>query len=564
MRADDGLGGGIGGGVQRFGAFLVAAALLALGILARGDAGDARWLLALAASGPFFTILLWPRLPRDLPVFNRTVVRLGTLLIVAFLLTSIHLVRIQVVRGAEMARDTRTAPNGDVMANPRLREADLRQQRGQILDRNGKVLAGTLVTPDGYAIRQYPSAAGSYVAGYYSPILYGLAGLEDAYDQYLSGREGDNPVLLLQRNLLHRPIVGNNLTLTLDLRLQEVADQALGDRPGAVVALDPRTGAVLAMVSTPHIDPQQLVQDPRENFSAEIERAKVYWAAINREGAEPALLPRVTQGLYVPGSTFKTLTAAAALDTGATALDRTYSDPGDIVIEGHRIVELNRPEPVKDMYTLREGYQYSLNIVFAQVALNDLGTVKMNDYIKRFGFGQRIPFDLPVVPSRVSDDPNFLSSKPALADTGFGQGELQVTPLQMALLTASVVNGGKMPRPYLVGAIRTPDGRLLKEARPATWLTPIRPETANQVRGLMIDVVERGGAQDAKIPGLTVGGKTGTAETNGEPHSWFITFAGKPNGPAEIVVAVIVEHGGPGSRAALPIARDVINAYFNK
>ena len=160
-----------------------------------------------------------------------------------------------------------------------------------------------------------------------------------------------------------------------------MASQALGDQPGAVVALDPRTGAVLAMASTPHIDPQQLVLDPRKDFTAEVERAKAYWAAINKEGAGDPLLPRATQGLYVPGSIFKTVTASGALDAGISSLDHVYPDPGDIVIEGHQIVELNRPAPVKNQYTFREGYLYSLNIVFAQIGL-DVGTVRAGDPLR--------------------------------------------------------------------------------------------------------------------------------------------------------------------------------------
>lgn len=563
MDPDSGLGGGIGAGLARFGALLAAGAILALGLLARGDDADRRWLLALLFSAPFLIVLFWPRLPRAVPPFSRTVVRLTMLLVVVFLLTSIHLVRLQVVQGAALAHESRVVTGGDVVANPRLREEGLRLRRGQIFARDGQVLAGTLVTPDGYAIRQYPSPS-SYVTGYFSPVLYGATGIEARYDRYLTGAEGDNPLLLLQRDLLHRPNVGNNLKLTIDLPLQELADRLLAGRAGAVVVLDPRSGAVLTMASAPHIDPAQLVLDPRKDFTAEVERAKVYWAAINRDQAGMPLIPRVTQGLYVPGSIFKTVTASAALDSGVTNPDRTYSDPGSIVVDGHEIVELNRPTPVKDVYTLTEGYMYSLNIVFAQVALSDLGTVRMNEYTKRFGFGQVIPFDLPVTPSRVSTDPNFLSSKPALADTGFGQGELEVTPLEMALVAATVANDGKMRQPYLVDTIAAPDGTVLQRTRPRTWLTPIKPETARTMRQLMIDVVEKGGASGAKIDGLVVGGKTGTAETNGEPHSWFIGWAGKPNAAPEIAVAVIVEHGGFGSRAAVPIGQQLMRLYFSR
>jgi peptidoglycan glycosyltransferase len=566
--SDDGLGGGIGSGLARFGALLAAGAILAFGLLQRQGNTDARWLLALAASAPFFVILFWPRLPRDLPTFNRTVVRIGTLLVVAFLLTSIHLVRLQVVRADDLAHETHVTTDGDTVANQRILLEQLRSQRGRIVDRNGQILADTEITPEGYALRRYPSATGSYVTGYYSPQLYGLAGLESAYDSYLRGSAGSNPFVTLQRDLLHEPLVGNDLVLTLDLNLQQVADAALAGRPGAVVALDPRTGAILANVSAPRFDPQQLVIDPRDE-QQEIARAKAYWAALNAEGAHDPLLPRGTQGLYVPGSIFKTLTVSAGLDSGVISTDKIYPDPGDIVIDGHRIVELNRPQPVKDQYSVTEGYLYSLNIVFAQIAL-DIGTVRMNEYTKRFGFGQEIPFNGPSnttgptgAASSISPDPNYLSNKPALADTGFGQGEILVSPLHMALITAAMVNGGKMPEPYLVGAVRDSDGHVVQQTRPQTWLTPISANTADLVRKLMIASVESGGSQGAQISGLVVGGKTGTAEIgDGDSHAWFICFAGKPNQPPEIAVAVIVERAGPGSTNALPIAKQVIEAYF--
>lgn len=568
--ADDGLGGGVNGGVARFGALLVAAAILGFGLLQREGNSDARWLIALAASGPFFALVLWPRLPRNLPTFNRTVVRLGTLLVVAFLLTSIHLVRLQVVRADELATMTRTTDDGGVVANQRQLLGQLRGQRGAIYDRNGEVLARTELAADGRAIRRYPSAVGSYVVGYYSPQLYGLAGIEAQFDDYLRGAEGDNAFATLQRELLHQPLVGNDLTLTLDLKLQQVADAALAGRAGAVVALDPRSGAILANVSAPRFDPQQLVIDPRADETKEVARAKAYWAALNGPNAGDPLLPRGTQGLYVPGSIFKTVTVATALDDRVLGLDKVYPDPGEFVIDGHKITELNRPQPVKNQYTVQEGYLYSLNVVFAQIGL-DIGATRMREYTGKFGFGQEPPFLVPagakappVAISQVSGDPNYLVNRPALADTGFGQGELLVSPLQMALVTAAVANGGKMPQPYLVGAIRAPDNRKVYEAKPKTWLTPIRADTAEQVRRLMVESTERGGATGVKINGLTIGGKTGTAEIgDGDAtHAWFIAFAGKPNQPAEIAIAVVVERGGRGAEAALPIAKRVIEAYF--
>jgi peptidoglycan glycosyltransferase len=557
--------------VVRFGALLVAAAILGFGLLQREGNADARWLLALAASGPCFAILLWPRLPENLPTFNRTVVRLGTLLVVAFLLVSIHLVRLQVVRADELASMTATTDSGDIVANQRQLLEQLRQQRGNIYDSTGKVLADTIITPEGYALRHYPSAVGSYVVGYYSPQLYGLAGLESQFDSYLRGEEGGNGFDTMQRELLHQPLVGNDLTLTLDLRLQQVADDALAGRAGAVVAIDPRTGAILANVSTPHFDPQQLVIDPREDEAKEVARAKAYWATINEPSAGDPLLPRGTQGLYVPGSIFKTVTVSAALDDSVVSLGKVYPDPGELVVDGHKITELNRPQPVKNQYTVTEGYLYSLNVVFAQIGL-DLGSTRMREYTSKFGFGQEPPFIVPsgaktppVATSQVSSDPNYLLGKPALADTGFGQGELLVSPLEMALIASSMANGGKMPQPYLVGSIRNPVGRTIYQAKPQTWLTPIKSQTADQVRQLMISNVDRsdGGANNIKINGLTIGGKTGTAEIgDGTTHAWFICFAGKPNQPPEIAIAVVVEHGGGGGTNALPIAKKVIEAYF--
>lgn len=569
MTPDDGLGGGAGSGFLRLGAFLVAAAILALGLLQRDGNIDARWLMALAASAPFFVILLWPRLPRNLPHFNRTVVRLGTLLVVAFLLTSLHLVRLQVIRADEFAAESRPTANGDTVVNQRILLEQLRQQRGKIVDRNGVVLADTTLTPDGFALRTYPTAA-SYITGYYSPQYYGLAGIERLDDRYLRGASGGNPFEALTRDLLHEPLLGNNVVLTVDHALQELADQALAasGRPGAVVALDPRTGAILVNASAPRFDPAQLAIDPRES-ERDIARAQAYWAALNEPGAGDPLLPRGTQGLYVPGSIFKTLTVAAAIDGGVVSPTSDYPDTGEIVVDGHTIVELNRPQPVKDRYSVTEGYLYSLNIVFAQVAL-DMGTVRMNDYARRFGFGQEIPFNglsnaLPQrgAASSLSSDPNYLSSKPALADTGFGQGELLVSPLHMALITAAMVNGGRMPEPYIVGAVRSPNGAVLEQTRPKTWLSPISTSTADQVRQLMLASVDRGGSTKAKIDGLVIGGKTGTAELgDGDSHSWFICFAGKPNQPPDLVVAVIVERGGSGSGAALGIARQMVQAYY--
>ena len=492
---------------------------------------------------------------------NRQIKALGVIVIICYVAVFAKLNQVQVLQAQAYS---------DRPDNTRQLQRDFNQPRGDILTADGKTAATSeerraalryqRVYPDGELL--------SAVTGYYSFTL-GSDGVERTYNEELAGR---TPSLKLHRlsGFFSDTSSEGDVVLTVRKDLQETARDALGDRRGSVVALDPRTGAILANVSAPHYDPQQLVLDPRADEAKELARVQAYWAALNDPKSGNPLVLRGTQGLYVPGSIFKTVTVGAALDSGVISTDRVYPDPGEIVIDGHRIVELNRPQPVKDRYTVTEGYLYSLNIVFAQVAL-DLGTVRMNEYARHFGFGQEIPFvsapnaaDTTAVASRISNDPNYLSDKPALADTGFGQGELQVSPLHMALIAATMANGGKTPEPYLVGAIRAPDGHsLVYQARPKTWLTPINGGTADQVRKLMIASVESGGSQRARIDGLVVGGKTGTAEIgDGDSHSWFICFAGRPNQPPEIAIAVIVERGGSGSTAALPIARSIIEAYF--
>ena len=209
-------------------------------------------------------------------------------------------------------------------------------------------------------------------------------------------------------------------------------------------------------------------------------------------------------------------------------------------------------------WTLREGLAFSLNVVFAQVGL-ELGGDLLADYAERFGFGKSVPFDVPVAKSQVASSDDFLTSNPAVADTAFGQGELLVTPLQMAMVAAAIANEGKMMRPYLVDEVATRDGKVVDRTEPEVWQQPIGADSAGQVRDMMINAVENGYAYGASIDGLVVGGKSGTAETgSGEPHAWFIGFAGDP--APQYAVAVVLEHGGAGLSGPLEIARAMLAA----
>jgi peptidoglycan glycosyltransferase len=355
------------------------------------------------------------------------------------------------------------------------------------------------------------------------------------------------------------PPQGNDLHLTLDATLQQEAHAALGSRPGAVVLLDVQTGAVFALDSNPTFDANALTALTDEDRAA----AQAVWNTLTTDPRNP-LVQRATSGLYAPGSTFKVVTASAALQRGIATADTIYEDAGSITIDGHTLVEANRPDDSVTEWSLRDAFSWSLNVVFAQVGLQ-LGGPALADAARTWGWESAIPFDLPSEPSRVSVTPGFLDNELAVAETAFGQGELLVTPLQMALVAAGVANEGEVMRPYLVQSITAPDGETLRTISPETWQRPLDREVAQQTAALMQNAVELGALGGAYVPGYAIGGKTGTAETAGEvPHAWFIGFIGLPGEAPRYAVAVILEAGGGGGQVALPIGRDLLVAAMGR
>lgn len=516
---------------------------------------DAGWLLALGGIWLVMLMVTWPRtrLKRPSKGSREPIVKLGVVLTSLIGVLAMQLVRIQALEQQEIVQRIATDPvTGEIAANPRIVDEDLRIQRGRILDRDGVVIAET-VMDGGLARRSYPDPNTAYVAGFFSPLLYGKAGLEARYDAELRGDNTLSVWTQLTNTLLDRPRKGLDLQLTLDATLQERAHELLGDRVGAVVLIDVHTGAVLVLASNPHFDPEELVT----TTAADRERAEAAWAELTQDPRRPLLL-RATQGLYTPGSTFKTVVAAAAINEGIATPDQMYRDDGSLDVEGHIIYEANRPDDSITMWSLRDALAYSLNVVFAQVGLA-LGADDLWRYAERFGFGVNIPFDLPVARGQVASSRAFLDAAPAIADTGFGQGELLATPLQMALVAAAIANDGAMMRPFLVQRILTSDGDTRSVTEPAVWRHTVAPETARQVREMMIHAVTNGYVSGAAIEGLVVGGKTGTAETgNGDPHAWFIGFVGDPD--PQYAVAVVLEHGGAGLAAPVTIGREMMAA----
>jgi peptidoglycan glycosyltransferase len=531
----------------------------ALGMAAGERISDLQWLAVLAIAGVLLLLAIWPRLPKETPVTARTTVELGTFFAALFVVAMVQLLRTQVVlAGAISRRSGVDAASGDMLGNPRLALGELRVKRGTIRDRAGAVLAESVPESDGATYRRVvPDLAAAEVVGYFSPLLYGASALEQAYDDQLSGRGGPGSWRRALDDLLGRPRQGLDLQVSLDLGMQRMAHELLMGRPGGVVLLDARTGAVLAMATAPGVDPNVLDTVSNDGRAA----AQAAWAGYVADDFAPLLL-RPTQGAWPPGSTFKVITAAAAIDQGLTDPAAGYEDVGELVVDGHIIPENNRPDETREVWTFTEALGWSLNVVFAQVGLQ-LGGDALRRGAESWGFGAEIPFDLPVTPSQVSGDPSFLDNPVAVAETAFGQGELLATTLQMALVAAGIANGGTVMRPWLVESMALPDGAEAWRVSPSVWRRPVRPETAAAVAGMMEWAVTEGGILGGAVPGYVSGGKTGTAETGeGEPtHGWYIGFAG--DDARMLAVGVTVERGGSGSLAAMPIGQQMLAAALN-
>lgn len=544
----------------RLAAFVGALLVLGYGFGDTDQDADRVWLLSLGVAGVLLGIAWWPRATRNLPIFNRTLLRWATIILVGFALVSVQLVRVQIVQSARTLGRVGEAPNGEVVTNPRDRLRALEMQRGRILDREGRVLADTVQLDDGTFARTWPELSTAGLIGYYSPSLYGATNIEEAFDAYLSGEEGGDPAEEWLNGVLNEEQRGYDLGLTIDLDLQQQADELLAGRPGAVVLLDAETGAVLAMVGAPTFDPNRLYANLGQQTDEEIEAIQAYWAEINADESGP-LIFRPTQGVYNPGSTFKTVTASALVDTGEATAETVYRDEGILEVEGRVIEEANRPDPSTVNYTLEESYAYSLNVVFAQIGLQ-LGSDDLLDYANRFGIGERIPFDIPTTSdSQVASSREALNNRALLADTGFGQGEILVSPLQMALVAATVANDGVRPAAHVVDSVLGEDGEVLDNLNTDDGKRVMSEESAATMQRLMRASVDYGYARGVTVDAENVGGKTGTAEVGeGEPHSWFTGYA--EAGERSYAVAVIVERGGPGSQAALPIGSAMLQAVL--
>lgn len=432
-------------------------------------------------------------------------------------------------------------------ANTRGLAAELRQQRGSIITADGVVLAESVPSGDVYA-RRYPQGAlAAHVVGYYS-VRFGRAGVEASANETLAGKRDFSSFADMIAAASGARVPGNDVRLTIDSRIQRAAEEALGGRRGAVVAINPETGAVLAMASNPGYDPGS-VDDQ--------------WEALSAEGGGAPLVNRSVASLYPPGSTYKVVTLAAAFEANAATPDTTYPGPASMEIGGAPIT--NYGGSSFGTIDLRQATASSVNTVFGQLA-RDIGARQLVATSEAFGVNNQVPFDLPVRTSLMPNPAEMTVWETAWAGVGQPVGEHdsppgpQVTPLQMALVTAGIANNGVVMRPYLVNTITDHAGQVVTTTTARPWRTAIGGGTATTVSELMIGVVTNGSGARARIPNVTVAGKTGTAEAGKsvETHAWFVAFA--PAEQPRVAVAIVLENSGVGGTVAAPAARNVLQA----
>ncbi|MEO6121352.1 MAG: penicillin-binding protein 2 [Acidimicrobiales bacterium] len=476
---------------------------------------------------------------------NRQIRRLGVALLALFGALFVQLNYLQVVRADKLAN----APG-----NTRNAVRDFSRARGTIESADGAVLARSAPTDGAFErLREYPEGdLFAHVTGYLS-FSFGSEGVERTYNADLAGRRA--PLQELRDVLSDRERTGN-VVLTVSKGVQQVAREALGNRRGAVVALNPVDGAILALWAFPSFDPNPLAAHSQKAVQAA-------WTALQGDAAKP-LLPRAYRERYPPGSTFKVVTAAAALERAPELATREYPT----------LRALDLPQTNRDLPNFGGGacggmlpslLARSCNTGFAQMGL-DLGAQSLAAEARDFGFGSRPPFDLPVVAGSVFPGASsFDQDLPALAQSAIGQRDVAATPLQMALVAAGVANGGVIMKPHVMAEVRDDEGAVVRRYKPEAWKTAMSPSAAATLRDLMVGVVTGGTATRAAVPGVQVAAKTGTAQTVGNnAHAWLVAFA--PAEAPRIAVAVIVESqpgltdDQTGGRVAAPIAQAVMRA----
>lgn len=478
---------------------------------------------------------------------NTPLRRLASVVVVMFLALMLGSTWVQFVTAPDLNADER---------NVRTLYREFGTPRGPIVV-GGEAVASSVPVDDVFGYQRVYTNGPLYahLTGYYS-VVYRRSELESAMNTELNGSADSLFLRRIQDLVTGRQPQGAIVETTIVPAIQQAAWDALGDQRGAVVALDPTTGAILALVSKPSYDPAALASHTQADVTAA-------WEALNADEAEPLMNRALRGDLYPPGSVFKVVTAAAALENG---LDPAAQLPAP--------VELDLPLTTRTLpnfggaacsptgtQTLADALRISCNTAFGQLGL-DLGADALRDQAEAFGFSQPLAVPMRATESSFPAEPDA----PSTALSAIGQYEVRVTPLQVAMISAAVANDGVLMRPYSVAAVRSADLEVVDETDPEEMGRAVSPETAQILTEMMVGVVESGSGRAAQIPGVRVAGKTGTAQTGNEdaPHAWFTAFA--PADAPRIAVAVVVENGGSlgneatGGAVAAPIARAVIQA----
>ena len=478
---------------------------------------------------------------------NKQIRLIGVGLVVLFLLLFLQLNYLQVVRANSLNHHP---------LNARLALTKFNTKRGDIVSADGKVLAHSQPSSDQFKyLRTYPEGdLFAQVTGYFS-FTYGADGAERTFDADLTGANAPFRLPSL-RDLTVQRDKSQTVTLTLSDKLQRAARQALGNRKGSVVAVDPSTGAVLALWSNPSFDPNALsAHDQNE--------VRSYWEAANANPERP-LLPRSYRERFFPGSTFKMVTSSAVYERKPDLATKPYPFLSALPLPQTNGQVLRNFGGEVCGGLLPELFRVSCNTGFAQIGL-DLGGPALAGEAGDYGFNKAPPLDLPAVAkSFFPPGDSFVHDQPGLAKSAIGQENVAATPLQMALIASAIANNGVIMRPHILDRVSNSEGQVVRTYQPSPWIRATSPETAAQMTQLMVSVVQNGTGTAAQIPGVQVAGKTGTAQTgNNTIHAWFACFA--PSAQPKVAVAVLVENQpesneATGGAIAAPIAKAVLQA----
>jgi penicillin-binding protein A len=485
--------------------------------------------------------------------------RVGISITLAFLAVFVMLNYLQIVEAKDLAANP-------INVRPVLR--DYQAPRGDIVAADGTVVATSVATVGQFErVRSYPTRElFGQITGWFS-FAYGAAGVEDAYNGVLNGRDEDLRYHDLTDLVLGRSTTGN-VVLTVRADAQRLAQEALvgpdgQPRQGAVVVIEPSTGAVVAMYSNPALDPT-LLSDP--DFQTATAAFDFVEAIAEAQGAD-SRLDRSYREIFPPGSTFKVVTGSWALEQGLV----TPETPFPV------LSELDLPQTTSPLRnfgsaqcggTLSASLARSCNTVFGQIGL-DLGE-RLLDGMAAFGIGEDVPFDLSGA-ATASTPPagSFEQNQPQFAFAAIGQGDVAVSPLQMAMVAAGIANDGVIMQPHAIDRIETStDHEVIRQTNPEVWRTAVSPQTAEAMTQMMIGVVNEGSGVQAQLQGVQVAGKTGTAQTSADrsPHTWFIGFA--PAEAPQYAIAVLIENGGnigdeaTGGSLAAPAAAHVLGGLL--